>query len=73
MWMKRTNPARSDQRNSKTIGRCSFMTPPGGNFQRRTVFTASSLSKGHGDGCFANAETTRPSVSIVNSTSTVPV
>ncbi len=55
------------------IGRCNFMTGPGGNFQRFTVRTASSFNNGHFDGDFANAEITRPLVSIVNSTSTVPV
>ena len=55
------------------MGRCSFITPPGGNFQRRTVRTASLLSSGQGDGDLACAEMTLPEESTVNSTITVPV
>ena len=42
------------------MGRCSFMTGPGGNFQRRTVLTASWLSSGQGDADLAQAAMTRP-------------
>lgn len=42
-----------DQCSWNTMGRCKVITPPGGKRQRRTVLTASALSKGHGLGFFA--------------------
>lgn len=55
------------------MGRWSFMTEPAGNFQRRTVRTASESSSGQPEEDLAWAEMTRPSVSTVNSMRTVPV
>ena len=55
------------------MGRWSFMTPPGGKRQLRTVLRASALSKGHFEGDLILAEMTFPLLSTVNSTITVPV
>mgnify|MGYP003563444583 CR=1 FL=1 len=55
------------------MGRWSFMTPPAGNVQRRTVRTASESSSGQLEDDLAKAEMTRPEASTVNSTTTVPV